>query len=100
PARGQVDAALGPTKPGAQRLVEGVDVDVGEVAGVGADPGRFRVVGRLGVQVDAAGRLVVAQPDAGAGTEVGGGRLVLGEPEEQAFLRLGAAQRLAECGGE
>ena len=63
---------------GCQRL----DINIGEVPGTGTVPGRRGQVGRFGGQFQAAGRLIVPQPQPGRGAQVDRAQLVLGEPVE------------------
>ena len=82
--RGRSILPLGPVQPLPQAGVQRGHVDVGEVAGAAARPGRAGQVGRLRVHVDLAGRLVVAQPQPGRGAQEGAGQRVLGEPVQLA----------------
>ena len=65
-----------------------------------AGPGRARQVGRLRVQLDPPGRLVVPQPQPGRGPQERAGQVVLGEPVQLPAGGLGLAQRLAELSRE
>ena len=100
PPGGQRHRALGPVEALAEGRVKAGDVDVGEVPGRRARPGRAGQVGRLRVQLDPSGRLVVPQPQSGRGAEERADRVVFGEPVELPPRRLCPAQGLAERGGE
>src|SRR6516165_3788690 len=73
-ARGQVHLPPRPVQPPAQAGRHRRHVHVGEVRGGLARPGRPARLGRLGIDVDLAGRLVMAQPQPGGGTEEGTGQ--------------------------
>ena len=71
-------------------------VDVGEVAGGAADPGALGEVAGLAGAAVVAGRLDVAEPQAGGGAEVGRGHLVVDEAVEDPARRSAPCERLAE----
>jgi hypothetical protein len=78
----QVDATLAPGEPLLELGLHGQRVDVGEVAGGAADPGRLGQGGVLAGAAVVAGRLDVAQTQPGRGAEVGGRHLVADEAVE------------------
>ena len=74
-------------------------VDVGEVAGRAADPGAGGEVGRLAGAAVVAGRLHVAQPQAGAGAEVRRGDVVVDEAVEDPAARRSARPNASPSAG-
>ncbi len=100
PARGQLDPALRPPQPPGQLRVHRLRVDVLEVAGRAAGPGRARTVRGLGVELQGAVGLVVAQAQSGRRGEVGGDELVVGEAVQLTAAGTRACERLAQRRGE
>src|SRR6185437_16898801 len=98
--RRQVDLGRSPTQSGAE-FVAGLDnIDVKKVPGGPSQPRRCFTISRLRIELEPAGRLYAASPQAGAAAQVGGLNSMLGEAVQQMPCGFRPLECVAESLGE